>query len=235
MIHEEVILAGENKKTPQYFPVYIHLYHDGYDSHQVPYQEKLLRNIRLLRKMSEQNPSDPKWLYYLGRELCSYGEVQQAREVLENAEKHALLTRHGRTLSIQSLLYSIYSQQQDTYEQAEAVCNRMLEVEPSFPDAYYYLARIQSLRAIQLLQAARKNVIQAEESFERYRGWTEANKDIYHWKNHLLYADIMKMCGNLADAQTIYTELLSVCPDQEKNDIHKSLAFIQSQKQQLQK
>ncbi|MEH7221245.1 SunS family peptide S-glycosyltransferase, partial [Bacillus toyonensis] len=66
-VHEEPINADGS--IPQNITVDILICHDGYNPEVINLSEKNDRNIKLTRQMMEEEPSNPKWLYFYAREL----------------------------------------------------------------------------------------------------------------------------------------------------------------------
>ncbi|KAA2392128.1 SunS family peptide S-glycosyltransferase [Bacillus cereus] len=66
-VHEEPINADGS--IPQNITVDIMIRHDGYDPEVINLSEKNDRNIKLTRQMMEDEPSNPKWLYFYAKEL----------------------------------------------------------------------------------------------------------------------------------------------------------------------
>lgn len=211
--------------------VRIRVHHDGYEPTIVQQKDKLQRNLILLRKMVEEEPDNPGWWLFYGRETLSSGDVEQAIPILTTAEqKAAHEPRFGRTLDIQMLLVKAHLSQ-NNLEQAEVVCRRTLENTPNFPDAMFYLAQIQMKQAHELHRQAEQNLRKLKEAAVTYRGTVSADSHIVEWKADLALAEIAYKAGKLAPARRLFRSLASRYPNLP--DSRKRLEQIEEQRMQL--
>jgi glycosyltransferase involved in cell wall biosynthesis len=234
-IHEQIVpVQGDkykNLKTSDFF-VRIRILHDGYDPKEVDLQKKLERNIHLLLQMVKEEPDDPTWLMFLGREVMGAGDIEKGLSFLIQAEEKAqTIEGFGALLEIQRLLIKGYLSIHD-YNKAEQVCDRMRNVDPAFPDLYYYLAYIQTEKAKKLLQAAEENLQRAKDQFAEYRGLVSPNNEILEWKADLLMANIYGSTGRIYEAKRKYQELLNMCPSY-KEAIQQQLSLIEQEAKRI--
>jgi len=224
-VHEQVIEHGkriyEDGALRQ--SVRIRVHHDGYEPDVMKRKDKLNRNIRLLERMAAEEPDNPGWLLYLGRESLGAGQTDKALELLLEAERLAVATPNfGRLPDILMHQYRIYMHRRD-YDLAEAACNRALACAPSFPDAEYGLAQVQLRKAVALLQKAEHRLNQAKTSFTTYRGVVTADRTILDWKADLALADLALLTGKKTEAISRYAAILQRHPELEavRNKLHK--------------
>jgi tetratricopeptide (TPR) repeat protein len=182
-IHEQV--GGQDGMlTTRLFgkPIRIRYYHDGYDPTIVHDKKKLERNIILLKEMIQEEPDNPAWWAFYGRETLATGDVDLALDILLEAEQKTTgAAWYGRILDIHLLLLKIYISKNDL-EQVEGVCMRMLDKQPDFPDALYWLGRIKLFKARQHLHKAQQHLTNAKVGFDTYRGTVTADHQIWQFK-----------------------------------------------------
>lgn len=208
-IHEQVVPTSQNFFSK---PVRIRFLHDGYSNEIINLKNKIQRNMRLLEMMVEEEPNNPAWLLFYGRETLTSGDTEKAETILIEAEKKAKETNtFGRILEIYSILINLYLTQ-NRFKEAEDVCKRCLDVSPNFPNALYYLARIQMENALNEFKKAEANLKMSKESFTKYRGTVSADNDIIEWKADLLTADLKRLTGDLVTAEKIYKNLAEKHP-----------------------
>ena len=213
-IHEQVVVQGKGVFDSEILrhSVRIRLHHDGYEPHIIQLKNKLNRNLDLLKMMVADEPDNPGWLFFYGRETLGVGDVEQAMQILLEAEqKGQHVPKFGRMLDIQMYLYKIYKKL-NNLEQAEAVCRRALTAVPNYPDALYYLAQLEMTKAIVLLQQAEQNLQQSKQAFTTYRGTVPANQEILDWRADLTLADLARITGKSAEAKQRYEHILQRHP-----------------------
>jgi len=214
-VHEQVVERGKRVYEPGTIrpSVRIRVRHDGYEPEVMQRKDKLNRNIRLLERMVAEEPDNPGWLFYLGRESLGSGQIDKALHLLLDAEQLASATPNfGRLPDILMYQYRIYMHRRD-YEQAEAACHRALASAPTFPDAQYGLAQAQMRKAAALLQGAEQLLHQAKTSFTTYRGVVTADRTILDWKADLALADLARLSGKQAEAIRRYEAILQRHPE----------------------
>lgn len=213
-VHEQVIIEGKDVFGSEVWrqQVAIRLHHDGYEPEMMKSKGKLSRNLQLLKHMMEEDPANPGWWLYSGREALGSGDQVKALEVLLEAERKAEKEpRFGRTVEIHLLLIKIYMAQQE-FEQAEAVCLRSLAIQPDFPDVHYWLAHIRLKKALSLLRQTEQGLGQAKRSFLSYRGRVSADRDIFEWKAEASLAELALLTGKMKQAKSIYESILQKHP-----------------------
>jgi SunS family peptide S-glycosyltransferase len=83
-VHEEPLFPDYT--VPLNIDVNIKVHHDGYDATIVDQRKKIERNLNLIKEMIEQEPQNPKWFYFYGRELYEYKEdIQVVKNILLKA------------------------------------------------------------------------------------------------------------------------------------------------------
>ncbi|NHN29525.1 glycosyltransferase [Paenibacillus sp. S3N08] len=225
-IHEQIVQEGQGLFEGDSYrqSVRIRLLHDGYEPTIVKNENKLERNIKLLARMVEDEPDNPGWLLYYGRESMVLGNLDEAVEALLLAEKKAAdIPRFGRTMDIQMYLVKIYMTRKE-WVQGEQACRRALAIAPDFPDAIYYLAQIQMRQAVDLLQSAEAGLRSVKGHFQSYRSSTPADTQIPLWKTDIALADLALISGKKAEAKAIFRQVLERFPN---------LDFVRRRLQQL--
>lgn len=194
-------------------PVRIRLHHDGYEPDIVQLRSKINRNLRLLEMMVAEEPSNPGWFLYYGRETLASGDREKAKAILLEADRLAYETpSFGRHADILMLLGKIYMSE-NNYEDAIRVCSHVQKLQPDYPDASYHLARAQMKQAAELLQKAERNLTHAKQSFQSYRGIVAADESIKDWRVDLALADLTAISGKNAAAKAKYEALLVRHPE----------------------
>ncbi|WP_025849123.1 glycosyltransferase [Paenibacillus ehimensis] len=201
-IHEQIATQEEGIFTSNVLhkPTKIRVFHDGYEAFVKEDKDKFNRNIRLLRLMTQEEPENSGWWYFLGRETMSLGDYDSALDALRKSEEHARANpKFGRMPEVYMLMTRILASRNE-WEQAEECCRKALKLHPDFPDARYALAEIQMRKARLLLQEAEGHIGAAVEGFGTYRGTVTADRDILAWKADVLKADLLVHSGKIAEA-----------------------------------
>ena len=88
-VHEEPRTIKDN--TSCYFIAFdnVILHHDGYSPEIIKEKNKLKRNTILLEKMLEENPTNPKLLYFYSRDAQSFISKKMYEEMLLNVIKYS--------------------------------------------------------------------------------------------------------------------------------------------------
>lgn len=217
-VHEQVttiegdIYHGEVLKAM----VRLRVQHDGYEPHIVQQKDKLQRNLTLLEEMVREEPNNPAWWYFLGRETLGSGDKKRALEFLLKTEILAKeQIKFGRMLEVYMLMVKIYLSQ-NQLEEGKAACNKALAIHPDFPDAAFFLAQINLHRALQQAQEAEKNIKMAKQGFASYRGNVSADHQIAQWKADMLLADVARIAGKLPETQQMYKQIQARFPDMKE-------------------
>jgi tetratricopeptide (TPR) repeat protein len=216
-VHEQVILEGKPlfEDGTLRRSVRIRLRHDGYEPDVMRHKDKLNRNLRLLQLMVDEEPDNPGWMLYYGRELLGSGDADRALTILERAEALANRTPlFGRLVEILTFMGSIHMQRK-AYDAVEQVCLRALNASPNYPDAQYMLALAQMRKAVALMQDAERHLNQAKASFATYRGTVTADRAIADWKADLALADLALLAGKRTEATRRYEEISRRHPELE--------------------
>ncbi|MDB5054107.1 MAG: hypothetical protein JWM44_2157, partial [Bacilli bacterium] len=212
-------------------PVLIRFNHDGYMPDVMQSKKKLERNLKLLEIMLDEEPENPAWWMFYGRETLGTGDVDKALTVLKEANHVAKRSlAFSRKLEILSLLITIHMSRKEL-DEAEAYCLEALQYRPDFPDVLFFMAQVQMQKAYQLYHSAELNIRNSKEAFNKYRGSVSPDRNILAWKADLALADIARLVGKPANAKPIYESLLNRHPD--KNLIHKRLRQIEEQQKLL--
>ncbi|BBH22238.1 hypothetical protein Back11_35830 [Paenibacillus baekrokdamisoli] len=214
-VHEQIVMSGADmyEGRMQRQSIRIRLHHDGYEPHILQARNKVNRNLRLLRMMVEEDPDNPGWLLYYGRETLATGDVDKAKQIFEEAAVKAQnKPNFGRLPDILMFLCGIHMNAKN-YVQAEAVCRKALEVQPTFPDALYHLAQAQMRQAVALLQSAERHLQESKEAFQSYRGTVTADHTILGWKADVALADLTRLSGKHAEAKEKYEQILQKHPN----------------------
>ena len=234
-IHEQIKIIGKDMYTHSAFsiPVRIRVYHDGYTISEMKLKNKLNRNIQLLKKMVEEEPNNPAWLFFYGRELCTAGNIDEGIKSLLKCEKSAEnYPSFGRLLDVHSILVNAYLLKKDL-SKAEEVCIRSMEIRKDFPDILYAYARIKLEKSSQLLNEAEVYVVNSINSFESYRSIVSPDESIRNWKGELLYSDIALCQGKITKAVESYKKALEASPPSVKGSIKDKLDMINNEAQIL--
>ncbi|WP_248929955.1 glycosyltransferase [Paenibacillus hamazuiensis] len=231
-IHEQVgppegIYHGEFIRRP----VRIRLLHDGYETPIVRDKNKIERNLRLLEMMNEEDPDNPGWWMFRGRETIAAGRHEEALGYLQKADELAQRQpRFGRLLDVQMMMVKIHLSLSQP-DQAERLCRQVLDKHPSFPDALYYMAQIRIRSADKQLKEAEKLVADAKKGFQSYRGNVAADHQILNWKADLTQADLLRRFGMLAEARDVYARYAAKHPNLQS--ARRNLEAIELQRRQL--
>lgn len=234
-VHEQVgTESGVYNNEALRHKVKVRVFHDGYEPSVMESKQKIERNLKLLRLMIEEEPDNPAWWFYLGRELLGKGKVDVAVEALVEAEDRAIPHPFfGRLLDVYKYLMDIYYRRQD-WEQTSVYCLKALAYQSDFPDAHYMLAQVRMKQADQLYREAEAGFKQAREAFHTYRSIVSPDHEIGEWKVDVALAEIAQRAGKSSVARSIYTNTLQHYP-QRANLLGKRLATIEAERQRLNK
>ncbi|MDQ1911345.1 glycosyltransferase [Paenibacillus sp. GD4] len=232
-VHEQVgsgsggIFSGQSYRKP----VRIRLLHDGYEPTVIQAKDKLARNLSLLRIMVEEEPDNPGWWLFYGRESLSAGLPEQAEEALRKAEALGKdNSAFARMLDVYMLQAKLYLGKRE-WDLAEGAALRALELHPQFPDAKFYLAATKLHRGYALFHEAEGLLRQAKADFAHYRGTVTPDHEIAKWKADVSLADIARSVGKFGDAAQIYRSVAERYP--YAAELQKPLRLIEEQRQKL--
>ena len=226
-VHEQLIIVGKDMYYNQNVyskAVRIRLLHHGYKLSILEERNKLDRNIRLLKKMVDENPYDPAWLFFLGRELFHDGQFDESMEVLSKCERESFhYPGFGRLLGLYTMMAKMLVDKSD-YDAAEEVCKKALLLRNDFPDILYLLAVISVEKGRDLYKAAKECAIKSKARFEGYRDIISPDYSILNWKADILLADVALNQGSTGEAYSAYQKLLKSYPARE--DIREKIGLI---------
>jgi glycosyltransferase involved in cell wall biosynthesis len=234
LVHERVVMAGEAMYAPNTFHrrVRIRLLHDGYEPAVMQTKQKRQRNLRLLKKMVDQEPDNPGWMFYYARESVEFGLTEGALTHLLEAEKMLeKVPTFDRILDLYKSIIHVYMLKKQWVE-AESYCRKALTLQPNYPDAKFMLAQVKLHRMDEVYAEVDQLLKQAKTDFSTYRGHVTADHSITAWKADSLLADLARRAGKLAEAKAMY---LSVQEEHPQNEvIAAQLAFLEDQRMGLQ-
>lgn len=191
----------------------IRFHHDGYSPAVMQDKKKLERNLRLLAMMREEDPGNPAWWLYSGRETLGTGDAEQALVFLRKAnELAAVQPKFARRLEIMMLLISIHMARKE-WDEAEACCLEAQALDPGFPDTKYHLALIQIQKAQELYRAAERNLHASKQAGASYRGIVSADINIPLWRADVALGDMARHFGRPADAKAVYEQIAKRMPE----------------------
>jgi len=213
-VHEQVVLEGQDMFAGHTIrqAVRIRLHHDGYEPDIMRDKRKLERNLKLLKRMVEEEPDNPGWLLYYGRETLGTGDTEAAERIFLEAERKASgRPRFGRMLDLYGYLVKIYFSRSD-YDRAADMCEKALRLHPDYPDMLYWSAQIRMRQAVALLQQSEKELKAAKKGFSTYRGGVTADRTILDWKADAALGDLARLTGKKEEARSVYRGLLKRHP-----------------------
>jgi glycosyltransferase involved in cell wall biosynthesis len=229
-IHEQVgpVDAGMYSGTSYRKPVRIRLFHDGYEPEIVRFKDKIKRNLSLLEQMVAEEPENPGWWTYYGRESLAAGLIDQALHGLAEAERTAQdKPAFARLLDVYMLTAKIRIHRKE-WDLAEEACRKALARHPDFPDAHFYLSIIKMNQAARLQHEAETALRRSKDSFARYRGTVSPDYAIDEWKADVSLADIAKSAGRVGDAYRLYKQVIERHPHTAA-DLDKAMKLIETQ------
>jgi glycosyltransferase involved in cell wall biosynthesis len=218
-VHEQIGPSSGDRWTPDllFKQVLVRFYHDGYSPEIMKDKNKLERNLHLLEMMLEDEPDNPAWLLYYGRETHGTGNVDKAVEILKLAnEKAKLYPTFARRVEILMMLAVIHINAKEL-EEAKEYCQEALELRPDFPDALFYMGQIEINLAHRLYQSAELHLRQAKQVSHTYRGVVSPDRNISNWKADIALGDIARMVGKPADAKNIYESIQKRVPNSSES------------------
>ena len=166
--------------------VHIRFHHDGYEPEIVAEKDKLQTRLRQISVMLVEEPNNPIWWMFYGREIRLTGDDEKALEMLSKADQ---LAEHqpgfGRRQEIWMLLADL-NMEKGELEQAREILMRALQQNPDFPDAHYKLARIELEQVKHCLQEAHDNLQRVLPRHAAYRGMIPADRNLEARTKHAL-------------------------------------------------
>lgn len=202
------------------------------ESQASPNNEETLRlQMKLLERMLEDEPDNPRWSLHYSEELVRQGRIDEALIHVELAAQKAqdveLFPHRLELLVLQIRLMMDLSR----WQEAEQIVREGLSAFPDYPDFHYYLSQIHLHRAEELYREAALNLRLAQEGFVTYRGPDPMDHDILDWKSTQMNAELALGYGELAAAETMYDVLAERFP--ESKEIQTRLRRIENQHMKL--
>lgn len=235
-IHEQIVITDHKMLIDGRMAsnaVKIRLRHFGYMQSDVIGKDKINRNIKLLTEMIKEDNQNPLWYFFMGRELFTISNFQDAIIYLNNCVKLAKdAPSFGRILDAYTYLVKALLEI-GNIEQAENICAEAIKINTDFPDIQYLLGLIKFNTAINDFKLAEDYVIKSKQSFETYRDIVSPDNTILDWKADLLHGDIALFASKMSHAKKIYEEVIKDCPDMVKSEVLGKLNYIQEQKIKL--
>jgi glycosyltransferase involved in cell wall biosynthesis len=127
----EVLITKERVRYERFAGA--HVLHHGHGDG----RPSLERNVRLLRKALEDEPTNTRTMFYLGRDLVTCGELDEGRAVLERYV--GVATWPDERFIAQNMIGYCH-RAQGRYQEAYMADLALLGIQPRWPQAYFALA-----------------------------------------------------------------------------------------------
>ena len=217
-IHEQLVEKGNSQyDSVSLLSTSISFKHIGYTQEMLEKHQKMERNIKMLQLQIVEDPINPAWSMYLGREYLNINDYQNAISHLLLAEQKLKdYPQFNRVLDIYNYLIGGYFKN-NQLDLAKEICQKALAIDPAFPNALYYLNHIQIQEVATLIEEAYKTNIKIKQSFDTYKGIVSPDLSILNWRADYLKATILRFNGQLAEAQQTL-ETISVLEEDYKED-----------------
>jgi len=197
-VHEQIRLDPSESSQwmkNRHITVLIRFDHDGYSPDVLHSKNKIARNLRLLKMMLEEEPNNPAWWLFYGRETLGKGDVDQALNSLKSANERAKQQiNFPRRLEILMLLINIHITREE-WREAEEYCDEALRLRPDFPDALYYLAQVEIHKAQTHDYNAELLLRKIKDAAKTYRGVVSPDSNIVMVKADLALTHIAEKYG----------------------------------------
>jgi glycosyltransferase involved in cell wall biosynthesis len=196
-VHEQIggaggILTGDYHRAS----VRVRFMHDGYEPDIIQGKRKIETRLHMLKLMIQEEPDNPIWLMFCGRETLYSGKRKEALVLLLKAlEMAEIVPEFGRGLEILMLLVHIYMSD-DLLDEAEEACHQALHMHYDYPDAHYWLGIIELKRIDNLLLLASNDFLQAKSNYTTYRGLVTSDVGLGTWRADEALADIAFLSGD---------------------------------------
>lgn len=241
-VHEQIRRENQGSHLPR-VNTGIEFEHTGYDKEVMKNKNKLERNRRLLEMSIEEEPWNPLWWTFLGRETLLMGEDEQALSYLKTAEEKANETPNfGRLLETFDHMMAIYKARNDLTNMG-GTAEKMLAVNKNYPNARYMLSMLKmkealylmqngegKQRAFQMMREVLREVEEIKMTCTLYRGSVTPDQSIANYKADLLQADVLRLIGKIVKAKVVYEKVYKKYPHP---NIQKQLQEIQKQVGQI--
>ncbi|HZG57969.1 glycosyltransferase family 2 protein [Paenibacillus sp.] len=205
-IHEQVGTAdgGIFDSLPYRSAVRIRYHHVGYEPIVVQSKAKIERNRNLLLRMVAEEPENPGWWYFLGRETLAANRFEEGYDALRRAEALAAAQPgFGRMVDVYKLMLYATDRLGDAAE-TDRVYEAMRRHDPEHPDVLLLWAERERREAQRLLERASRHLASAKRGFETYRGIAHADRSIWRWRADAAEAEIAMHAGKLAEAKDAF-------------------------------
>ncbi|RSL29001.1 SunS family peptide S-glycosyltransferase [Salibacterium salarium] len=224
-VHEEPML--ENKKIPVNLNVDINIYHDGYNSQIINLQTKHKRNLLLTKEMTISEPNNPKWYYFLGREIYLHdSNTSDAKKYLNQALKlYKQDYNKSHYLNAIVLLCRIYLQTNDL-SNLEKLLVLLDEKYPNCSDSTYFKA---SLLWLDLNQKTESIMNYLHEEFE-----SDSYSAINSGKEHIIFL-ILQLNITMNNWESVKTSKNLINSSDLKTELQNQLNNIEEQISSLKK
>lgn len=205
-VHEEIVNCFTDEK-PKSFKINLKINHDGYSEEILNFKKKHDRNLKLIVKMIEEDPSNIKWKYYFSKSIIrnpSDNEyINQAENYLltiinyeVNLDKKIYL---GPSFSLICQLYLL----QNRFIDLKKSLNQFKESFPTCSDIIYY--ETQLLTALYKAQINRNISIMKNNYLTNSNLHSFVNSNDDHLK--LLICALKKQMTNYEDIQSIFSTI----------------------------
>lgn len=215
-IHEQINwkTAESSKDILTTTNVRIRFFHDGHDSSVVNINEKSNRNIDILRKTISTNPGSPDNYFYLGRDLSSIQQNEEAVGYLEKAyELGKKIERYSMLPEICITLYNSYCAL-GLLDDAKSAAQHLTQDCPEHPDGWFNYA-MATANYTSDIQEIFDLFTMAKQTGSIYRGPANFDPEIGTWKANYMLGQLSQAQGRLQIAQTLFREVLKVVPNHE--------------------
>lgn len=205
-VHEQIGTedGGIYDARPWRSLVRIRLHHAGYEPAVIQAKGKIERNRRLLLLAVEDEPENPGWWYFLGRESLAAGLPEEALDALRRAETLGeKQPNFSLMIEVYKLIMHACGKLGDADGSARAY-ERLLRIAPGHPDVLMMQAAREQETALALLKEARTHLAAARDGFRTYRGAPAADRLIVEWRADVAAADIELGSGRLAEARELF-------------------------------
>ena len=138
-IHERLCKEGGNLSGVDY-SVQLRVLHDGYSQEVVEEKQKANRNIEMLLKEYEKNPTSSDICYYLMDTYSCKDDVEKTLEFAEKTLAYNNSTLFGVVQTTYEKILEIYQRTERSIEEVLEVYNKALEVDTTYPDFDFRIA-----------------------------------------------------------------------------------------------
>lgn len=215
-IHEQVDwLHEEDRHQEAIRPASrIRVHHWGYMPDVMNQEKKTQRNIKILREEVKDHPASTGVRWFLGRDLYVSNQLEEAVEVLKQAEQLAVNEpSFHRTPEIRYIM-SEALMRMERWDEAEQTAKKLTELNPEYPGGWYIYAKILLEVAVRKLHLADQNFIKVHDTSVGYTTLS-MNPQVTELLPIIGRADIARFQSRLRDAIFLYKEALKMAPDHE--------------------